>query len=165
MDPHGRRVALRRRAARPARRGLARRRPGPAGSHLAGILTATAAVLLVAAVTVLGVTAVSDHRGEAPLAAGGGGLLAATACVLTGAAIGTLTSRPLIASRGRSLAALLLGALALVTTGSPAHAAVASLVTGDRTSTVPLPWPALAGAVVLAAASAAFASRATARRG
>ncbi|MER7517915.1 ABC transporter [Streptomyces sp. NPDC126499] len=149
----------------PAARAVIAAAAGPARAHLAGILTALAAVLLVAAVTVLGVTAVSDHRGVTPLTAGTAGLLAAAVCVLTGTAVGTLSSRPLIAPRGWSLAALLLGSLlALVTTGSPAHAAVTSLVTGDRTATVPLPWPALVGAVLLAAVAAAVACRLTARR-
>ncbi|MET9952035.1 ABC transporter [Streptomyces sp. NPDC006339] len=137
---------------------------GPARAHLAGILTATGAVLLVGTVTVLAVTAVSDRRGVAALTAGSAGLLAATVCVLTGAAVGTLTTRPLIPSRGWSLATLLLGSLlALVTTGSPAHAALTALTTGARTPTLPLPWTALAAALLLASASATLASRAAGR--
>ena len=53
--------------------------------------------------------------------------------------------------------------LALVTTGSPAKHAMTALITGARTATADPPWLACAGAVLLAAATAIAACRATAR--
>ncbi|MFI8965476.1 ABC transporter [Streptomyces sp. NPDC053493] len=146
----------------PAARAVVAAAAGRARARLAALVTATGAVLLVGAVTVLAVTAVSDRHGVAPAAAG---LVGATVCVLTGAAIGALTTRPLVPSRGWSLTALLLGSLlALVTTGSPAAAAVSCLVTAaSRTAAAPFPWLAAAGAPVLAAAAAFVSCRATAR--
>ncbi|MEU9706020.1 ABC transporter, partial [Streptomyces sp. NPDC047981] len=108
------------------------------------------------------VTAVGDPRGVGAPWAVASGLLAMAACVVTGAAVGTLTSRPLLRSRGWSLAALVLASLlALVTTGSPAKHAVTALITGARTAAVPLPWTALPGALLLAAAAVAVSVRAT----
>ncbi|MDT9690138.1 ABC transporter [Streptomyces sp. P9(2023)] len=134
-------------------------------AHLAAVLAALACAAPLGAVAVLGVTAVGDLRGVDPAGAGLAGLLATTTCVLTGAAVGALTTRPLVRSRGWSLAALVLGSLlALVTTGSPAKHAVTALVTGSRTATVPMPWPALAGGLLLAAVAVAVSVRATAWR-
>ncbi|WP_128981073.1 ABC transporter [Streptomyces roseicoloratus] len=139
---------------------------GPARAHGAAVLTATGAVLLVGAVAVVAVTAFGDPKGASPLSAGAAGLLAAAVCVLTGTAVGALTTRPLIRSRGWSLTTLLLASLlALVTTGSPAAGAVSALVTAAGPGTVPYPWPALAGAVALAATAVTLACRTTARRG
>ncbi|MEU6976705.1 MULTISPECIES: ABC transporter [unclassified Streptomyces] len=147
----------------PAARAVTAAAAGRTRAHLAAILTGTAATLFVGAVAVVTVTALSGHRGVSPLAAGAEGLLAATVCVLTGTAVGALTTRPLVASRGWSLTTLLLGSLlALVTTGSPAKAAVSPLVTAAHTATVSCPWPALAGALVLGAAAVGVACRATA---
>lgn len=149
----------------PAARAVTAAAAGRTRAHLAAILTASAATLLVGAVAVLAVTALSDHRAVAPLPAAAEGLMAATVCVLTGTAVGTLTTRPLITSRGWSLTTLLLGSLlALVTTGSPAKNAIAALITGTRTATVTYPWLALAGAVALGAATVGLACRATAWR-
>ncbi|MFJ9885236.1 hypothetical protein ACIQRW_05195 [Streptomyces sp. NPDC091287] len=77
-----------------------------------------------------------------------------------------MTTRPVPLRRGWSVAAAVLGSLlALVTTGSPARHAVASLVTGSRTGTVQLPVLPLLGAVVLAVAVAFLVCRTAARRG
>ncbi|MER8043697.1 ABC transporter [Streptomyces sp. NPDC094032] len=143
----------------PAARAVTAAAAGRSRAHLAAVLTATAATLLTGAVAVLAVDVLSEHRAVAPLPAAAAGLLAATVCVLTGTAVGVLTTRPLIRARGWSLTALLLGSLlALVTTGSPAKAAIAPLITG----TVGYPWPALAGALVLGAAAVGLSCRATA---
>ncbi|MFF0434525.1 ABC transporter [Streptomyces sp. NPDC004327] len=146
----------------PAARTVVAAAAGPARAHLAAIVTASTAVLLVAVVTVLAVTAISrPHPGGAAA-----GLLAAAACTFTGATVGTLTTRPLIPSRGWSLATLLLGSLlALVTTGSPAKSALTALLTTAHTGTLPLPWPALATALVLMTTATALACRLTARSG
>ncbi|MEU9861600.1 ABC transporter [Streptomyces sp. NPDC047971] len=149
----------------PAARDVVAAAAGRERAHHAAVLAAVACAALLGAVTVLGVTAVSDLRRVGPWEAGTSGLLAAAACVLTGAAVGALTTRPLVRSRGWSLAALVLGSLlALVTTGSPAQFAVRALITGARTATVTLPWLALAGALALVAAASALSAKATAWR-
>ncbi|MFJ9828774.1 ABC transporter [Streptomyces sp. NPDC101160] len=147
----------------PAARTVVAAAAGPARAHLAAIVTATTAVLLVAWVTVLAVTAISNpHPGGAVA-----GLLAATACTLTGATVGALTTRPLVPSRGWSLSALLLGSLlALVTPGSPAKSALTTLFTASHaTAPLSLPWPAVATALALMTAATAAACRLTARSG
>ncbi|MGO4635270.1 ABC transporter [Streptomyces sp. 2RAF24] len=147
----------------PAARAVIAAAAGRTRAHLAAILTGSAATLLVGAVAVLAVTALSEHRAVAPLPAALEGLLAAAVCVLTGTAVGALTTRPLIPSRGWSLTTLLLGSLlALVTTGSPAKAAISPLVTAAHTATLTYPWPALAGALAASAAAVGVACRATA---
>ncbi|MEU7017461.1 ABC transporter [Streptomyces sp. NPDC046385] len=147
----------------PAARAVIAAAAGRTRAHLAAILTGSAATLLVGAVAVLAVTALSEHRAVAPLPAALEGLLAAAVCVLTGTAVGALTTRPLIPSRGWSLTTLLLGSLlALVTTGSPAKAAISPLVAAAHTATVTYPWPALAGALAASAAAVGVACRATA---
>ncbi|MFD9029961.1 ABC transporter [Streptomyces sp. NPDC059567] len=149
----------------PAARDVVAAAAGRERAHLAAVLAALACAALLGVVAVLGVTAVSDLRRVDPFEAGSSGLLATVVCVLTGAAVGALTTRPLVRSRGWSLAALVLGSLlALVTTGSPAQAAVQAMITGSRTATVTMPWLALAGALALVAAAAAVSTRATARR-
>ncbi|MFC9701824.1 ABC transporter [Streptomyces sp. NPDC056943] len=137
---------------------------GRSRGHLAALLTGTALPGLLGVLAVLGLTAIGDRRGVGAPAATGAGLLATAACVLTGAAVGALTARPFLKAAGWSVAALVTGSLlALVTTGSPAKHALTALVTGSRTTTAQLPWLACAGAVLLAAATAALACRATAR--
>ncbi|MCX2185143.1 ABC transporter [Streptomyces sp. SKN60] len=150
----------------PAARTVIAAAAGRARAHLAAVLTATGAVLLVGVTAVLAVTGMSDHRLAGPLPAAVAGVLGATVCVLTGTAIGALTTRPLIRARGWSLTALLLASLlGLVATGSPAASAVSSLVAASTSGAVPYPWPALAGAVALTAAAVTLACRATAWRG
>ncbi|MFF8839180.1 ABC transporter [Streptomyces sp. NPDC015130] len=148
----------------PAARDVVAAAAGRGRAHLATLLTGAALPGLLGTVAVLGLTAVGDRRGVGAPAAAGAGLLATGACVLTGAAVGALASRPFLRTTGRSVAALVTGSLlALVTTGSPAKHALTALVTGSRTTTAQLPWLACAGAVLLAAATAALACRATAR--
>ncbi|WP_225826304.1 ABC transporter [Streptomyces naphthomycinicus] len=144
---------------------------GPARAHLACLLSALiAAVLLGVAATVV-VTLISDpasngHRVHVPpLRAAAAGLPAALACALLGAAVGALTTRPVLRSTGRAVPAMLLGALlAMVLAGSPAQAAVSGLVTGSQTGRAPLPLLPLAGAALLAAAAFAAAAGLAARR-
>ncbi|WP_411109779.1 ABC transporter [Streptomyces sp. c-19] len=148
----------------PAARSVVAAAAGRGRAHLAALLTGTGLSALVGVVAVLVVTAFSDRRGVTALAASTTGLLAALACALTGAAVGALASRPFVPAPGWSLAALVLGSLlALVTTGSPAKHAVTALITGARTLTATPPWLACAAAVVLAAAVALCACRASAR--
>ncbi|MFE7384359.1 ABC transporter [Streptomyces zhihengii] len=145
---------------------------GPARAHLSALLAAagTAAVLGCAATAL--VVAVSDlsgadHRAAVPPGqAVAAGLAACAVSVLTGAAAGALCTRPLLHARGWSLVATALAVLsALVTTGSPAKAAVTGLVTGSRTGTAHLPLLPLAAASALAGASAALACHLASRRG
>ncbi|MFC8765545.1 ABC transporter [Streptomyces sp. NPDC057193] len=148
----------------PAARSAVAAAAGRDRAHLAALLTGTALPALVGAVAVLAVTALCNRRGITALAATTTGLLATLACALTGAAVGALSSRPFVPAAGWSLAALVLGSLlALVTTGSPAKHAMTALISGSRTATADPPWLACAGAVLLAAAAAALACRATAR--
>ncbi|MBX9422217.1 MULTISPECIES: ABC transporter [Streptomyces] len=148
----------------PAARSVVAAAAGRDRAHLAALLTGTALPALVGAVAVLAVTALCNRRGITALAATTTGLLATLACALTGAAVGALSSRPFVPAAGWSLAALVLGSLlALVTTGSPAKHAMTALISGSRTATADPPWLACAGAVLLAAAAAALACRATAR--
>lgn len=122
-------------------------------AHLAALLAASACAGALGVTGTVIVTAVSERRSAdglvdvAPLSAGGAGLLVALVCLVTGAAVGTLCSRPLLRGRGWSLASTAL--LALVTTGSPAKAAVSGLVTGSRTGVIHTPGLplAVAGAV------------------
>ncbi|MFG3043268.1 ABC transporter [Streptomyces sp. NPDC048330] len=148
----------------PAARNVVAAAAGRGRAHLAALLTGAAWPVAVAVVAVLLVTAAGDRRGVTAFAAASTGLLAALACALTGAAVGALSSRPFLAAPGWSLTALVLGSLlALVTTGSPARHAVTALVTGARSTTADPPWLACAGALLLAAATAALSCRATAR--
>ncbi|MFD8973621.1 MULTISPECIES: ABC transporter [unclassified Streptomyces] len=148
----------------PAARNVLAAAAGRSRGHLAALLTGTALPGLLGVLAVLGLTAIGDRRGVGAPAATGAGLLATAACVLTGAAVGALTARPFLKAAGWSVAALVTGSLlALVTTGSPAKHALTALVTGSRTATAQLPWLACAGAVLLAAATAVLACRATAR--
>ncbi len=59
---------------------------------------------------------------------------------------------------------LLAALLALVLTGSPAHAALTGPITGSRTGTVPVPLLPLTGAAVLTAGALAAACALTSRR-
>lgn len=144
---------------------------GPARAHLACLLVALAAAVVLGAAATVVVTLISDpvstdHGTRVPpLAAGGAGLLAALVCALLGTAVGALTAWPLLRSPGRAVPALLLAALlALVATGSPARAAVDGLVTGSRSGTVPLPLFPLAVAVLVATAATAAACALSSRR-
>ncbi|MFC8791367.1 ABC transporter [Streptomyces cinereoruber] len=148
----------------PAARNVVAAAAGRNRAHLAAFLAGTAWPLLPGTAAVLLVTLVSDRRGIPVPAAAVTGLLAALACALTGAAVGALASRPFLKAPGWSLSALVLGSLlAFVVTGSPAKHAMTALTSGARTATAAPPWPAFAGALLLAAAAATLACRATAR--
>ncbi|WP_261993923.1 ABC transporter [Streptomyces sp. t39] len=145
---------------------------GPARAHLSVLLAAagTAAALGCAAtgvVVALSDLSGADHRAAIPAGhAAAAGLLACAVSVLTGSAAGALCTRPLLHARGWSLAAAAVAALlALVTTGSPAKAAVTGLVTGSRTGAVHLPLLPLTVAALMACAASAVACRLVSRRG
>ncbi|MER6926166.1 ABC transporter, partial [Streptomyces spiralis] len=140
-------------------------------AHLACLFVALAAAVVLGTAATVVVTLISDpagtdHRTRVPmLQAGGAGLLAALVCALLGTAVGAVTNRPVLRSTGRAVPVMLLAALlSMVTTGSPAQAAVSGLVTGSRTGRVPLPLLPLAGAAVLAAVAIAASCALTARR-
>ncbi|WP_329075296.1 hypothetical protein [Streptomyces niveus] len=125
-------------------------------AHLAALLAASACAGALGVTGTVIVTAVSERRSAdglvdvAPLSAGGADLLVALVCLLTGATVGALCARPPLRGRGWSLASTaLLALLALVTSGSPAKAAVSGLVTGSRTGVIHTPGLplAVAGAV------------------
>ncbi|MFF4172764.1 ABC transporter [Streptomyces sp. NPDC001744] len=148
----------------PAARSVVAAAAGRNRAHLAAVLTGTAWPVLYGVLAVLGVAGAGDRGRLALPAVVTTGLLAALTCALTGAAVGTLASRPFLPAAGRSLSALLLGSLlAFVVTGSPAKHAMTALVTGARTASADPPRLACAGALVLAAATAALSCRATAR--
>ncbi|WP_225830555.1 ABC transporter [Streptomyces sp. NK08204] len=155
----------------PAARACVAAARGPARAHLACLLTAlTAAVLLGVAATLV-VTLISDpasngHRTHIPpLRAGVAGLLATVTCALLGSAVGALTNRPLLRSTGRSVPAMLLAALlSVVVAGSPAQAAVSDLVTGSQSGRVPVGLLPPAGAALFTAAAFAVSGALTARR-
>ncbi|MEU9091860.1 ABC transporter [Streptomyces sp. NPDC048428] len=145
---------------------------GQPRAHLAALLTALGCAGMLGAAATLFVLLISepastDHAVEVPLpSAGLAGLLATACCVLLGAAVGALCTRPLLHRRGWSIAATVLASLlALVTSGSPANYAVAGLVTGSLTGTVPVPGLSLLGAAAVAAAAATLACRLTSVRG
>ncbi|MDN3021575.1 ABC transporter [Streptomyces sp. S.PB5] len=155
----------------PAARACVSAAVGPARAHLASLLVALAAAAVLGTVTTLVVTLISDpvsadHQTRvARLPAGAAGLLATLACALLGTAVGALTTWPLLRSPGRAVPAMLLAALlSVVTTGSPAQAAVSGLVTGSREGAVPLPLLPLAAAALLTAAATAVACTLTSRR-
>ncbi|MCX5330703.1 ABC transporter [Streptomyces sp. NBC_00140] len=155
----------------PAARACVSAAVGPARAHLASLLVAFATAALLGAVATLVVTLISDpvsadHQMRVPrFPAGAAGLIATLACALLGTAVGALTTWPLLRSPGRAVPTMLLAALlTMVTTGSPAQAAVQGLVTGSREGTVPLPLLPLAAAALLTAGAAAVACVLTSRR-
>ncbi|MGW0941169.1 ABC transporter [Streptomyces sp. NPDC002623] len=155
----------------PAARTVVAAAVGPARAHLACVLVAlTGAALLgtaaTALVTVISDPVGSDHHKRVPvLEAAGAGLLAVLTCALLGTAVGALTAWPVLRSPGRAVPALLLAALlALVVTGSPAHAAVSGLVDGSHSATVHVPILPLVAAILLSAAAVAVACALTSRR-
>ncbi|MFH9662136.1 ABC transporter [Streptomyces sp. NPDC017248] len=155
----------------PAARACVAAARGPARAHLACLLTALlAAVLLGLAATVV-VILISDpasngHRVRiAPPRALAAGLPAVLVCALLGTAVGALTHRPVLRSTGRAVPAMLLGALlAVVWAGSPAQAAVSGLVTGSQTGRAPLALLPTVGAALVTAGAFAAAAWLTGRR-
>ncbi|UUU25574.1 ABC transporter [Streptomyces sp. DSM 40750] len=155
----------------PAARSCTGAAAGPGRAHLACLLTALAASAFLGTAATLLVTVISDwtstdHQTRiAAVPAGLAGLVAALVCALLGTAVGALTNWPLLRSPGRAVPALLLGALlALVISGSPANAAISSLVDGSQRATVPVPVLPLAAAGLLTAAVTAVACALTTRR-
>lgn len=155
----------------PAARSCTGAAAGPGRAHLACLLIALSASALLGTVATLLVTVISDwtstdHQTRiAAVPAGLAGLVAALVCALLGTAVGALTNWPLLRSPGRAVPALLLGALlALVVSGSPANAAISSLVDGSRHATIPAPVLPLAAAGLLMAAATAVACALTTRR-
>jgi hypothetical protein len=145
---------------------------GAGRAHLGALLAASAASALLASAGTAAVALVSgahtdDLRvgvavGPAVLA----GLMAAAVSVLLGTAVGALTNPPLLPGTGWSVLVTAFGAGAvLLTTGSPAQAAVTSLVHGSQTGAVHYPLVALAVAFCAAAAAGWGSVRAVARLG
>ena len=94
------------------------------------------------------------------------GLMAAAVSVLLGSAVGALTNPPLLRGTGWSVLVTAFGAgVVLLTTGSPAQAAVTTLVAGSRTGAVHYPLLALGVAALAAAAAVWTSGRAVARLG
>ncbi|MEU6371779.1 ABC transporter [Streptomyces sp. NPDC046909] len=155
----------------PAARACVSAAVGPARAHLASLLVALAAAVVLGSAATLVVTLISDpvsadHQIRVPrLPAGAAGLCAALACALLGTAVGALTTWPLLRSPGRAVPTMLLAALmAVVTTGSPAQAAVSGLVGGSREGSVPVPLLPLGAAVLAMAGATAVACALTSRR-
>ncbi|MYU54234.1 MULTISPECIES: hypothetical protein [Streptomyces] len=156
----------------PAARHCAAATAGPGRVHLAAVLTAAGAALLLA----LGGAAYvllrsdphsADHRVAVPvLPATVAGLLAALACVLLGIAIGALCNRPVLRSTASAVPAGLVAALLLLVLGaSPANAAVTGLVTGSADGTITVPWLPFAATALIAAAATAATCALSSRRG
>ncbi|MFJ9409630.1 ABC transporter [Streptomyces sp. NPDC101393] len=155
----------------PAARSCAAAAAGPGRVHLAAVLTAAGASVLLALLGTAFVALLSDphssgHRVAVPVpAATGAGLAAALACLLLGLAIGALCNRPVLRSPAAAVPAGLLAALLLSVLGaSPANAAVSGLVTGSLDGTVHVPWLPLAATAVIAAAATAAACALSSRR-
>ncbi|MEV7600375.1 ABC transporter [Kitasatospora sp. NPDC089797] len=145
---------------------------GPARVHLAALLAALTAGLLLAVGEVAALwwvsgavanpgAGVDPGVGRALLA----GLTAAVVCVLLGVVAGAVANRPLLVrSPYDVLAALGLAAAALVLPVSPANAAVRGVVTAARTGGLGVPWGQLLLSVVLVAAVGAGAAASAGRR-
>ncbi|MFD9367607.1 ABC transporter [Streptomyces sp. NPDC060020] len=137
---------------------------GPVRVHAAALLTALAGALLTGAAGGAVALLLGDRAGPGPARTALAGGLAVAACALTGAAVGALCSRPLVRRRGYGVLAAALGSLlALVLAPSPANGALSALATGARSGAVPLPFTALAGALLLAGAAGTAACLAAAR--
>ncbi|MGW7574578.1 ABC transporter [Streptomyces sp. NPDC054765] len=156
----------------PAARNCTAAAAGPGRAHLAGVLTAACAALLLTLLGTALVVLLSDphstgHQVPVPvLPATVAGLLAALACLLTGTAVGVLSNRPVLRSPGWSIPVGMTAALLLlVLSVSPANAALSGLVTGSAHGTVHTPWLPLAATVLIAAATTAVACALSSRRG
>ena len=155
----------------PAARNCAAAAAGPGRAHLAAVLTAAGAALVLSVVGVVLVTLFSDprsndHRVAVPvLPAVVAGLLTALTCLLMGIAIGALSNWPVLRSPAWGVPAGLTATLLLLVLGaSPANAALSGMVTGSAHGTVLAPWLPLAATVVIAAAAIATACALTSRR-
>ncbi|MGP8298400.1 ABC transporter [Streptomyces inhibens] len=155
----------------PAARNCAAAAAGPGRVHLACVLTAACAGLLLALLGTTVVLLLSDphsayHRVAVPvLPATGAGLLAALACLLMGTAIGALCNWPVLRSPGWGIPVGLLAALLLAVLGaSPANAAITGLVSGSAHGTISTPWLPLAATALIATAATAVACALSSRR-
>lgn len=155
----------------PAARSCTAAAAGPARAHLAGLLTAALAAVLVGVAGALVVALISDPTstdGRTAIAMGpalAAGLLATLVCAALGAGIGAVTTRPVLRGTARSVPVMLVATVvALVTAGSPARAAVSTLTAGSQSGVVSLPALPLLAAVLLAGAAATAACAMSARR-
>ncbi|MEJ8650943.1 ABC transporter [Streptomyces sp. MS1.AVA.3] len=155
----------------PAARSCTATAAGPGRAHLAGVLTAACAALLLALLGTAWVVLLSDPRSTdlqvavPVLPAYVAGLLAALACLLMGTAIGALSNWPVLRSPGWSIPAGMVAALLLlVLSASPANAALSGLVTGSLHGTINTPWLPLAATALIAAAATAAACALSSRR-
>ncbi|MFE3547653.1 ABC transporter [Streptomyces kronopolitis] len=155
----------------PAARSCVAAAAGPGRAHLAAVLTASGAALVLALPGVLLVTLLSDprsndHRVAVPvLPAAVAGLLTALTCLLMGIAIGALSSWPVLRSAAWGVPVSLTAALLLLVLGaSPVNAALSGMITGSARGTVHTPWLPLAATLLLTAAATAAACALTSRR-
>jgi hypothetical protein len=152
----------------PAARACVAAATGPGRVQLAAATVALAATALLGAAGAAVVTALGDRHtndGRHLVALGPAlldGLLTALVCALLGTAIGVLAAPPMLRRPGWASIAGAAGALlVLVTTGSPANAAVRGLVGGSNTGHVSLPlWQLAASALAWSAVTAWSARRA-----
>ncbi|WP_328470473.1 ATP-binding cassette domain-containing protein [Streptomyces sp. NBC_00448] len=156
----------------PAARACTASAVGPGRAHLGALLAALGGSGLLGLVGTLVVTAISgahtdDMRADIPIGpALLAGLMAAAVSVLLGTAVGALTNSPLLPGAGWSVLVTAFGAGAvLLTSGSPAQAAVTSLVHGSQSGAVHYPVAALAVAVCVAALALGGSVRTVARLG
>ncbi|MEU1804864.1 ABC transporter [Streptomyces sp. NPDC019937] len=154
-----------------AARSCAAAAQSPGRVHLAGVLTALGAAVVLGVAGTLLVALVGDPRSadgrvEVPVGpATVAGLLAALACALLGTAVGALCNRPLLRRPGWAvLSTVLVALLASVAGASPANAAVSGLVNGSRSGTVTMPLLPLAVTVAIAAGATAIACALSSRR-
>lgn len=155
----------------PAARSCAAAAAGPERAHLAAVLTAAGAALLLALPGVLLVTLLSeprsnDHQVAVPvLPAAVAGLLTALTCLLMGIALGALSNWPVLRSAAWGVPVSLTAAVPLLALGaSPVNTALSGMVTGSVHGTVRTPWLPLAATLLIAAAATAAACALTSRR-
>jgi hypothetical protein len=135
---------------------------GPGRTHLVSLLLAVGlGSLLVVVGTVesaLVATAVGQGAGSRVPATAAlvGGVLAQLTGVLVGVAIGSLCARPVVRRPAFALPLVAAGAMAmLIASGSPASAAVSTIVNASNTGTLRPPWMDVLVALALAVAAAA----------
>jgi hypothetical protein len=156
----------------PAARAIAAAATSPERAHLACVLTGFLAAAALGAVGTFVVVAVSDphtsdHVKEIPVGSAAiAGVLAALVSALLGTAVGALTNPPVLRHPGWAVPVTGLTALiVLVTSGSPANAAVSGLVSGSNTGAVSLPLLPVALAAMIAGAATGVACALSSRRG
>ncbi|NYI03254.1 ABC transporter [Allostreptomyces psammosilenae] len=129
---------------------------GPGWGHLAGVLAALAAGVVMAGAGTAVIAAISGpvgggaetERAAAVLA----GVMTQLVCVLVGTVVGALCSPPLLRHTGYAIPLTGMGAiLALVVGISPANAAITTMVSSAEAGAVRLPWGGLATGLLLVA--------------